>query len=130
MGMDGYDSATYGDRIAEVYDSSPTLPADTGEAVDFLAGIAGSGPVLELGIGTGRIALPLGERGLDVHGIDASERMVERLRAKSGGDQVTVSVGDFAEVAVDGMFSLVLVVYNTFFALADQEAQVRCFRWT
>ncbi|HZD71427.1 MAG TPA: class I SAM-dependent methyltransferase [Actinomycetes bacterium] len=125
--MDSYDSATYGDRIADVYDAGE-LPADTEEAVEFLAGLAGAGPVLELGIGTGRIALPLLERGLEVHGIDASERMVERLRGKPGGDRVTVTIGDFAEVAVDGRFSLVFVVFSTFFGLLDQESQVRCFQ--
>jgi SAM-dependent methyltransferase len=126
--MDGYDSATYGDRIADIYDSSVELPADTGEAAAFLAELAGSGPVLELGIGTGRIALPLLERGLEVHGIDASARMVERLRAKPGGDRVAVTMGDFAEVAVDRTFPLVFVVFNTFFGLLDQDAQVRCFQ--
>jgi SAM-dependent methyltransferase len=127
-GMDGYDSATYGDRIADIYDSYSELPADTEEAVDFLAGLAGSGPVLELGVGTGRIALPLQERGVEVHGIDSSERMVERLRAKPGGERMSVAIGDFAEVDVDGAFALVFVVFNTFFALPDQEAQVRCFQ--
>ena len=125
--MDGYDRATYGDRIAGVYDSWFGLPTDADEAVAFLAELAGSGPVLELGVGTGRIALPLVERGLEVHGIDASERMVERLRGKPGGTRVAVTMGDFAEVAVDGEFSLVFVVFNTFFALLDQDAQVRCF---
>ena len=126
--MDSYDSATYGDRIAAIYDSRPELPADTDEAVEFLAGLAGAGPVLELGVGTGRIALPLLERGLEVHGIDASERMIERLRAKPGGHRVTVTIGDFAEVAVDGRFPLVFVVFSTFFGLLDQDAQVRCFQ--
>ncbi len=114
--MDDYGSATYGDRIAAIYDSEVETPADTDETVAFLAGLAGPGPVLELGIGTGRIALPLLERGLEVHGIDASERMVERLRAKPGGDRVAVTIGDFAEVAVDGTFPLVFVVFNTFLA--------------
>jgi SAM-dependent methyltransferase len=126
--MDDYGSATYGDRIAAIYDSEVETPADTDETVAFLAELAGPGPVLELGIGTGRIALPLLERGLEVHGIDASERMVERLRAKPGGDRATVTIGDFAEVAVDGTFPLVFVVFNTFFALLDQDAQVRCFQ--
>jgi SAM-dependent methyltransferase len=126
--VDSFDSATYGDRIAAIYDSSAGLPTDTDEAVEFLAGLAAAGPVLELGIGTGRIALPLLERGLEVHGIDASERMVERLRAKPGGERVTVTIGDFAEVAVEGTFHLVFVVFNTFFGLLDQEAQVRCFQ--
>jgi SAM-dependent methyltransferase len=123
----GYHAATYGDRIADVYDSWGGLPDDTHEAVELLAGLAGQGPALELGIGTGRVALPLRERGIEVHGIDASERMVERLRAKPGGGAVPVTIGDFAEVGVGGTFSLVYVVFNTLFALSDQGAQVRCF---
>ncbi|MDQ3805853.1 MAG: class I SAM-dependent methyltransferase, partial [Acidobacteriota bacterium] len=83
---------------------------------------------LELGVGTGRVALPLRERGVEVHGIDASPAMVERLRAKPGGDRIAVTLGDFAEVGVGGEFALVYVVFNTFFALLSQEAQVRCFR--
>ena len=129
--MEDYGSATYGDRIADVYDSWAGVPADSDDAVAFLAERAGGGPVLELGIGTGRIALPLAARGLEVQGVDASERMVARLRAKPGGDRIPVAVGDFAEVGAlplgPAAFSLVLVVFNTFFALPDQEAQVRCF---
>jgi SAM-dependent methyltransferase len=83
--------------------------------------------VLELAIGTGRIALPLAERGIDVRGIDASEEMVARLRSKPGGDRIPVSIGDFADVAVDGQFALVYVVFNTLFGLQTQDAQIRCF---
>jgi SAM-dependent methyltransferase len=122
-----YDPATYGDRMAEVYDEWFGTPADAEEAVAFLGDLAGRGPALELGIGTGRVALPLAEKGIEVHGIDASEAMVERLRAKPGGDGVPASIGDFADVGVEGRFSLVYVVFNTFFALLTQEDQVRCF---
>ncbi len=80
-----------------------------------LAELAGAGPVLELGIGTGRIALPLAERGLEVHGIDASKAMLERLREKPGGERIPTSVGDLADVAVEGSYSLVFVAANTFF---------------
>jgi SAM-dependent methyltransferase len=125
--MENYGSATYGDAIADVYDQGLDLPSDTEEAVAFLAAKARGGRVLELGIGTGRIALPLAARGLEVHGIDASERMVERLRAKPGGADIPVTIADFAEVGVPGSFALVLVVFNTFFALLSQEDQVRCF---
>ena len=83
---------------------------------------------MELGIGTGRIALPLAARGLPVHGIDASEAMVDKLYAKEGGSSITVALGDFADVSVEGHFSLVFVVSNTFFCLSSQEDQVRCFR--
>jgi hypothetical protein len=78
-------------------------------------------------VGTGRIAVPLAERGARVHGIDASQSMLDRLKAKSGADQISVTLGDFAELAVDGEFELIYVVFNTFFALLDQEQQVRCF---
>ena len=124
--MQDYDISTYGDRIADVYDEWHA-ELDPGPAVELLARLAGSGPVLELAIGTGRIALPLAERGLDVHGIDASERMVARLREKPGGDRIPVTMGDFADVGVEGSYSLVFVAFNTFFGLLTQEDQVRCF---
>jgi SAM-dependent methyltransferase len=120
-----YDAATYGDRMAEVYDEWFGVPEDANDAVSFLGELAG--PALELGIGTGRIALPLAEKGIEVHGIDASEAMVEKLRAKPSGLGIPVSIGDFADVDVEGRFSLVYVVFNTFFALLSQEDQVRCF---
>jgi SAM-dependent methyltransferase len=124
---DDYDAATYGERIAEVYDAWPGVPADTDATVAFLAARAGGGPALELGIGTGRVALPLAARGVQVHGVDASPAMVARLRAKPGGDAVPVELGDFAEVHTPGPFTLVFVVFNTLFGLLDQDAQVRCF---
>ena len=120
-----YTESTYGDRSAPIYDQwHPEAPA---EMVATLKDLAGTGPVLELGIGTGRIALKLAELGLEVHGIDASEAMIAKLRAKQGGDRIPVTLGDFGEVEVDGNFSLVFVVFNTFFCLASQEDQVRCF---
>jgi len=126
-GREGYDAAAYGDRIADVYDELPTHPPDADAAAACLADLAGSGPALELAIGTGRLALPLAERGVAVSGIDASEAMVAKLRAKPGGDRIPVAIGDFADVAVDGRFALICVVYNTFFALLDRDAQRRCF---
>lgn len=125
--MHEYEATTYGDRIADVYDEWPALPADAGAAVDCLASLAGSGPCLELGIGTGRVALPLAQQGLKVHGIDASEAMVAKLRAKPGGEAIPMSIGNFADVAVEGHFSLIFVVFNTIFALESQEEQVQCF---
>jgi len=124
--MDGYDASTYGDRIADVYDSWYGLPDDAGDTVAFLLETAGPGPILELAIGTGRVALPLAEAGARVHGIDASEAMVAQLRAKPGGSDLPVTIGDFADVGVDGRFGLVFVVFNTFFALLTQDEQVRC----
>ncbi len=125
-----YEAATYGDRIAAVYDAlvAPTVDESTTLAVEFLAELAGNGRALELGIGTGRIAVPLAERGIHVEGIDASDAMVTRLREKTGGEAIPISIGDFGAVAVDGNFQLIYVVFNTFFALLTQEAQVHCFQ--
>ena len=104
------------------------LALDTDAAVAFLVELAHAGPALELAIGTGRLALPLAERGIDVHGIDASEAMVARLRSKSRGERIPVTIGDFADVPIEGRYALVYVVFNTLFALQTQEAQIRCFR--
>src|SRR5437016_3356847 len=123
-------ASSYGDQWAQHYDEFTAWrfgPEATTAAVERLAELARPGPVLELGVGTGRVALPLAERGVEVHGIDASEAMVARLREKPGGDAIAVSIGDFADVAVDGTFSLVFLVFNTIFALLTQEDQVRCF---
>lgn len=123
-----YGPETYGDRFAEVYDEwYQGLTPDMEGAASFLAALARSGRALELGIGTGRVALPLAERGVTVHGIDASEAMVARLRAKPGGTSLPVEIGDFADVAVEGSFSLIFVAFCTFFALLSQDEQVRCF---
>jgi SAM-dependent methyltransferase len=121
------DPEFYGDRWASTYDEhfealDPTL------AVDFLAGLAEDGRVLELAIGTGRVALPLAGRGVRVEGIDASEAMVARLRAKPGGESIPVAIGDMAEVAVSGPFRLVYLVFNTLFGLLSQDRQAECFR--
>src|SRR5687768_14677892 len=124
--MDSYSHDTYGERVAGVYDEWHSDP-DPG-AIDLLSELAAGGRALELGIGTGRIALPLSARGVEVHGIDASVSMVSRLRSKPGAEKITVTEGDFAEVAVQQEFALVYVVFNTFFSLPTQEAQVRCFR--
>ncbi len=125
--MPDHDAATYGDHMAEVYDEWFAVPSDTEDTVGFLSDLAGFGPVLELGIGTGRIALPLAQRGYEVHGVDSSEAMVEKLRGKNGGEGIPVTIGDFAELDIEGEFSLVYVAFNTFFALLSQEDQVRCF---
>jgi SAM-dependent methyltransferase len=122
-----FDSAeAYGENVAGVYDDwySEVDP----HAIDVLADLAGGGKVLELGIGTGRIALPLSAKNVEVHGIDASPSMILRLREKPGGDRITVTQGNFAEVPVDGKFELIYIVFNTFFMLLSQEEQVQCFR--
>jgi SAM-dependent methyltransferase len=125
--MAEYDAKTYGERIAEVYDTNRSMPQNAEAAAAFLADLAGKRRVLELGIGTGRIAIPLAARGIRVSGIDSSQKMVAQLRAKPGGDAIPVTIGDFAEVKVAGQFSLIYVVFNTFFMLTNQEAQLRCF---
>lgn len=126
--MPAYDNATYGDRIASVYDDFIQISLQqTQAAIETLAALANAGPVLELGIGTGRVALPLSEKGIVVHGVDASTQMIDELRKKPGGNAIPVTIGDFAEVAVEGKFSLIYVVFNTFFSLLTQEDQVRCF---
>lgn len=127
--MDDYGASTYGDRVAEVYDELVAeMGLDTGGTVELLAELAGEGRALELAIGTGRIALPLRERGVEIHGIDASESMVAQLRAKPGGEDVPVTFGDFADVRVEGRFPLIFVVFNTLWALLTQEDQTRCVR--
>ena len=124
--MNSYSHETYGEHVAGVYDDWYTDydPA----AIDLLAELAHGGKALELGIGTGRIALPLAARGVEVHGIDAAASMISRLREKPGGDRLTVMQGNFAEVPVDGKFSLVYIAFNTFYNLTTQEEQVQCFR--
>lgn len=124
--MNDYDDATYGDRIAEAYDE---LYADYNPAaIELLAELARGGPALELGIGTGRVALPLLEKGIEVQGIDTSGAMLSKLKAKPRGDEIEVLKGSFAGFKIDGRFQLVYVVFNTFFALRTQEEQVQCFK--
>lgn len=123
---DGY----FGDQIAATYDetSAEMFAAEAVEpAVQLLADLAGHGRALELGIGTGRLALPLARRGVPVCGIDLSRAMVARLRAKPGGDAIDVAIGDFATTTMDGQFSVVYLVYNTIVNLTTQAEQVACF---
>ncbi|GGK63421.1 methyltransferase [Planomonospora parontospora subsp. parontospora] len=125
--MPGFDASAYGRRIADVYDDvTADLPTEL--AVDRLHELAEGGRVLEFGIGTGRLALPLTARGVPVAGVEASAEMLEVLRAKPGGDRIPVTVGDFSTARVDGAFSLVVLAFNTLFALPSQDAQVACFR--
>jgi SAM-dependent methyltransferase len=121
----------FGEQIAERYDDTSAdmfEPAQVNPVVNFLAELATDGTALELGIGTGRIALPLAQRGIRVHGIDISDAMVARLRAKPGGDQITVTIGDFATTRVAGRFSLAYLVFNTIMNLTTQDEQVACFQ--
>jgi SAM-dependent methyltransferase len=120
----------FGEGVAERYDESSADmfdPAVVEPVVDFLAELAGDGAALELGIGTGRIALPLAQRGVRVHGIDLSEAMVAKLREKPGGEEIEVTIGDFATTRVEGSFSVAYLVFNTINNLTTQDAQVACF---
>src|SRR5437764_14433910 len=120
----------FGEDVAQRYDAAAAdmfEPAVVEPAVDFLAALAGDGAALELGIGTGRIALPLAQRGVRVHGIDLSEAMVAQLRAKPGGEEIGVTIGDFATTVAPGTFSLAYLVFNTIGNLTTQDAQVACF---
>jgi len=125
-----HEEGFFGERAASVYDQRAAGmfdPAVVTPVVQTLADLAGQGGALEFGIGTGRIALPLAERGVRVAGIDSSEAMVARLRAKPGGEDIEVAIGDFATTRVGGEFSLVYLVFNTIFNLVTQDQQVACF---
>jgi SAM-dependent methyltransferase len=127
----GADEGYFGEGVAAVYDehsASMFDPAVVGPAVEQLAALAEGGRVLEFAIGTGRIALPLAERGVPVAGMDRSEAMLERLREKPGAERVEASVGDMASTRVDGEFSLVYLVFNTIFNVTTQDGQVACFQ--
>ena len=117
---------TFDEANAEVYDDL-AVRGDEEATVAFLADLADGGNALELAIGTGRIALPLAATGVRVHGIEFSPPMVAKLRAKPGGDAIDVTIGDFADVGVTGTYSVIYVVFNSFFNLLRQEDQVRCF---
>jgi SAM-dependent methyltransferase len=120
---------SFDEDAAAHYDDEPDVDQrrDTSATVAFLEGLAGGGPALELAIGTGRVALPLAARGIRVDGIDFSPAMVAKLRAKPGGDQLAVTLGNFADVPVAGTYRLVYLVFNTLFNLLTQDEQVRCF---
>ena len=123
--MDNYSVSTYGDLIADQYDSlfSHIDP----DLVDRLHELSGDGKVLELGIGTGRIALPLSERGVEVHGIDASPAMLEKLKGRDKNGTISVQIGSFAEFENAEKYDLIFVVFNTIFALLTQQDQISCF---
>ena len=125
--MPHYDPASYfGPEAARRYDDQPR--GDEADAVRLLTELAREGRALEFAIGTGRIALPLAERGIEVHGLELSPHMVEQLRAKPGGADLPVTVGDMASTHVEGQFRLVYLVYNTIFNLLTQDDQVACFQ--
>jgi SAM-dependent methyltransferase len=117
---------SFGEETAATYDRVDARD-DTMATVDLLEELARGGPALELAVGTGRVALPLAARGIRVDGIDLSPEMIARLRAKPGGDQIEVALGDFADVPVSGQYRLIFLVFNTLFNLLTQDDQVRCF---
>jgi SAM-dependent methyltransferase len=124
--MKGYEPImSFGEDVAEMY--RDVQRGDELAAVAFLEQLAGRGPVLELAIGTGRIALPLAARGIRVDGVDISPAMIAQLRAKPGSEEISVTVGNFADVPVPGNYRLIFVVWNTLFNLLTQDDQVRCF---
>jgi len=127
-----HDDGYFGERVAAVYDDDEDrdefAAADVEATVDFLADLAGDGPALEFAIGTGRVGLPLSQRGVPTSGIDLSQAMLARLQEKPGGDQIPVTVGDIATTRVDGSFQLVYLIYNTIMNLTTRESQVSCFR--
>jgi hypothetical protein len=119
--MDSFD-----EPAAQIYDQTD-VRGDEPATIALLAELAHGGPALELAIGTGRIALPLTAQGIRVDGIDMSEAMVRQLRAKPGGEDMSITLGDFADVAVEGRYTLIYLVFNTLFNLLEQDDQVRCF---
>jgi SAM-dependent methyltransferase len=124
--VEGFDPLrSFGPEVAARYDEDAR--GDEPETVEFLAELAGDGPVLEFAIGTGRIALPLTERELRVDGIEQSSAMVDRLRAKPGGAELAVTIGDMSTVALPDRYSLVYLIFNTIHNLLTQDGQVRCF---
>jgi len=124
--MKEYSESTYGERIAEIYDQ---WYSDFDQSIiPTLVELSQGGRALELGIGTGRIALPLRDAGIEVHGIDASQAMLDKLKAKPGGESIQITLGNFVEVDVEGHYDLIFVVFNTFFALFTQDEQIRCFK--
>jgi SAM-dependent methyltransferase len=128
---DAPDDGYFGESVAGRYDETARHlfdPAVLEPTVDFLAPLAGDGRALELGIGTGRVALPLAARGVSIHGIELSRAMAARLRAKPGGDAIGVTIGDFATARAEGAFTLAYLVRNTIMNLTTQAAQVACFR--
>ena len=122
-----HDAASYGALLADDYDAIYGDAFDTNTAVDRLAQLTNGSRVLEFGVGTGRVALPLAERGFDVWGIDGSSGMLKQLRAKPGGEKVTTICGDFATTTAEGKFDLVCLLVNTIYAMGSQQGQVACF---
>lgn len=125
--VSSYDPGAYGRAMADEYDSLYQAVPETDEAVARLARLSEGGPVLEMGIGTGRLALALQARGIEVAGIEGSPEMVDQLRAKPGGSDIPVTLGNFADAEVDGQFTVVVLALHTIFGLPTPDDQIRCF---
>ena len=125
-----HDDGYFDERVAATYDDDTSIfdPNVVDPAVDFIAHVVDRGRALEFGVGTGRIALPLAQRGIAVHGIELSRAMIARLRAKPGGVDIGITIGDFATAHAEEQFSVVYLVFNTINNLTTQAAQVACFR--
>ena len=124
--MKKYSASTYGERIADFYDD---IYSDLDQSlIKTLVDFSRGGRALELGIGTGRVALPLSQAGVEVHGVDASSDMLAKLQDKPGAEKIHLSTGNFADLAVEGHFELIFIVFNTFFGLQNQSEQIRCFK--
>ncbi len=124
--MDVYKESDYGEKIADIYDD--LYHHYNRDLTDTLQELSNNGRVLELGIGTGRIALPLARKGVEIFGIDASPSMVAKMKAKPDGDAIPVKIANFADFDIEGTFSLIFVVFNTFLALTSQNEQIKCFQ--
>jgi len=122
------DAAEYGDAFADIYDELYPPGPEIDGVVSGIQSLSEGGPVLELGVGTGRIALPASEAGVEITGMDASQAMLDRLGGKPGGDRLNTFVGDFSATPLGGPYSLVFVAFNTLFTLLDQASQVACFQ--
>ena len=129
--MTDHDDGIFNQQIAATYDVNEAEmfdPAVVDPVLDVLSGLAAGKPALEFGIGTGRIAVPLAFRGVPVHGIDISNAMMEKIKAKPAGDKIKVTTGDFSHTQVDGSFGVVYLVFNTIMNLTSQAEQVACFQ--
>lgn len=122
-----FNPETFGTLYADEYDALHN-PGTTAESVELIAELAGSGRLLELAIGTGRMALPLVEKGFDLEGVEGSPEMVAKLHAKPGGADIPVLIGDMADFRIERAFDFAFLVFNTLFNLTSQAAQVACFK--